>query len=58
MTNTKYTYFLSTLQRSYFITGEQINPHELKELCDLYIKNKIYGCGKPFEIDNELKAVI
>lgn len=44
---------------TFITTGEQINPHEPKELCDLYIKNKeIYGCGKPFEIDNELKAVI
>ena len=30
-------------------TGEQINPHESKELCDFFIGNdKIYGCGKPF----------
>jgi hypothetical protein len=32
-------------------TGQQINPHSSKELCDQYIKdNKIYGCGKPFKV--------
>jgi hypothetical protein len=32
-------------------TGEQINPHENKNLCDYYFHNKlIYGCGKPFKI--------
>ena len=43
-------------------TGEQMNPHENKEKCDLLIKNNlIYGCGKPFELinkDNEYNAII
>ena len=31
--------------------GQQINPHESKQLCDdLFKKNLIYGCGKPFKI--------
>jgi hypothetical protein len=31
--------------------GQQINPHETKELCDyLFYKKLIYGCGKPFQI--------
>ena len=32
-------------------TGEQIDPHSPKNICDQYIKNnEIYGCGKPFRI--------
>ena len=32
-------------------SGQQINPHTTKQLCDYYIReNKIYGCGKPFEV--------
>ena len=32
-------------------TGEQIDPHLPKELCDKYVaENRIYGCGKPFRI--------
>ena len=32
-------------------TGEQIDPHSPKDICDQYIKNnEIYGCGKPFRI--------
>lgn len=32
-------------------TGQQIDPHTSKELCDQYIKNDlIYGCGKPFKL--------
>lgn len=31
--------------------GQQINPHESRNLCDYYFINKlIYGCGKPFRI--------
>jgi hypothetical protein len=31
--------------------GQQINPHESKEMCDyFYHKKLIYGCGKPFQI--------
>ena len=33
--------------------GTQIDPHSSKELCDYYVANdKIYGCGKPFKIEN------
>lgn len=42
-------------------SGKQINPHASKELCDYYINNnKIYGCGKPYQIiieKNKYKAV-
>jgi hypothetical protein len=31
--------------------GEQIHPHSSEELCNFYIQNnKIFGCGKPFQI--------
>lgn len=40
-------------------TGKQIDPHASKEICDnLFKKNVIYGCGKPFKIfkdENEFK---
>jgi hypothetical protein len=44
-------------------SGKQIEPHSSKELCDFYVlKNKIFGCGKPFQIvkndKGELVAVI
>ena len=30
---------------------QQLDPHMLKEKCDLLINNnEIYGCGKPFHI--------
>ena len=30
---------------------QQIDQHSSEELCDFYINtNKIYGCGKPFQI--------
>lgn len=36
-------------------TLEQINPHETKEKIEEYIQNnKIYGCGKPFCIKDNL----
>jgi len=32
-------------------TGEQIDPHSSKEVCEDMIKmDLIYGCGKPFQI--------
>jgi len=32
--------------------GQQIHPHSTEELCKFYIQhNKIYGCGKPFQIN-------
>ena len=31
--------------------GKQIDPHASKDMCDYYVReNKIYGCGKPFQI--------
>ena len=44
-------------------SSRQIEPHSSKELCDFYVAtNKIYGCGKPFQIvrnaNNELVAVV
>jgi hypothetical protein len=31
--------------------GQQIGPHEPKQLCDSYVEEKlIYGCGKPFRL--------
>lgn len=32
-------------------TGIQIDPHSSLELCTHYVdNNKIYGCGKPFQL--------
>jgi hypothetical protein len=32
----------------------QIDPHADKKTCDSYInKNKIYGCGKPYQVIKE-----
>jgi hypothetical protein len=32
-------------------TGEQIDPHSSKHICEALVKNNlIYGCGKPFQI--------
>ena len=40
-------------------TGMNINPHENKNECDrLYNNDEIYGCGKPFKLDNDDKPVI
>jgi hypothetical protein len=37
---------------------EQVNPHESKEILDTYInENKIYGCGKPFCIKDNIVSV-
>lgn len=31
---------------------QQINPHEAKGVCDTIKKeDKIFGCGKPFQVD-------
>ena len=41
-------------------TGQQIDPHTPKNLCEQYIKdNLIYGCGKPFKVilNNKLLSV-
>lgn len=33
-------------------TGQQIDAHTPKQLCDQYIQaNQIYGCGKPFKLN-------
>jgi hypothetical protein len=39
------------------VSGQQMNPHETKEVCDFFVANNmIYGCGKPFKIiENENK---
>lgn len=35
-------------------TGQQIDPHASKDVCDYLIKNeKIYGCGKPFKLSSK-----
>lgn len=43
-------------------SGNQIDPHSSKDLCEYYIKkNIIYGCGKPFRIilsNNQLQTEI
>jgi hypothetical protein len=32
-------------------SGIQISPHASKDECDKYVaEDKIYGCGKPFQI--------
>lgn len=39
--------------------NKQINPHMKKEQCDkLYESGKIWGCGKPFRVTNEMKVEI
>jgi hypothetical protein len=40
-------------------TNEQINPHSTEIECINYIFNDlIYGCGKPFKLNNELQPEI
>jgi hypothetical protein len=40
-------------------TGLQIDPHSNKEICDNLIKtNAIYGCGKPFMINENLEIIL
>jgi hypothetical protein len=37
-------------------SGIQIGPHSSKEECeDLVMKDLIYGCGKPFKLENNNK---
>jgi len=31
-------------------TGDQVPPHSTKEECEAYLRQGIYGCGKPFQI--------
>jgi hypothetical protein len=36
---------------------EQIPPHASKQVCDeLYVKNLIYGCGKPLRYNHTTKS--
>ena len=40
-------------------TGLQIEPHSNQEVCENLVKdNAIYGCGKPFMINEKLEAII
>jgi hypothetical protein len=40
-------------------TLQQINPHSTKIECDNYVNLKlIFGCGKPFMIDNDNNVII
>lgn len=40
-------------------TGLQIDPHSNQEVCENLIKtNAIYGCGKPFMINENLEVII
>lgn len=40
-------------------TGKQINPHLPKNKCDeLFEKNLIWGCGKPFKIIRNTNTVV
>lgn len=41
------------------INGEGIPPHSPKEFCDtVFQKGEIWGCGKPFQILNNLEIKI
>lgn len=38
----------------YIASGEQMDPHASKEVCDALVADKkIYGCGKPFRVAND-----
>ena len=40
------------------ISKECINPHSSKEECDKYVReNQIYGCGKPFYLNEDNTTV-
>lgn len=40
-------------------TGKQIPPHASKADCDKWQEqNAIWGCGKPFQIDDTGKAIV
>lgn len=39
-------------------TYQQIDPHASKEVCENFVAtNKIYGCGKPFRLENEIAII-
>ena len=40
-------------------TKKQINPHLEKKKCDrLFAEGLIFGCGKPFRLNDDMNAVI
>ena len=40
-------------------TGKQIPPHASKADCDKWFEQgEIWGCGKPFQIDENSKAIV
>ncbi len=40
-------------------SGQQIPPHSSKEDCDRWAQqDMIYGCGKPFRIEDPYRAVV
>ena len=44
---------------TFIANGNQMNPHETKEVCDYFVANNmIYGCGKPFKIETSKDAVL
>ena len=39
--------------------GDNVNPHTTKEECDRLVQNgEIYGCGKPFQLDDNNQPFI
>ena len=41
------------------VSGKQMDPHLGKKRCDrLFAEGLIFGCGKPFMLDDDMKAVI
>lgn len=39
---------------AYRVDGNQINPHESKENCEMLVReDKVVGCCKPFRIEKE-----
>ena len=40
-------------------TGQPIPPHASRQECDQFIeRDEIFGCGKPFRIDESNSAVV
>lgn len=39
-------------------TFQQVNPHEKKEVLEqLLLEEKIYGCGKPFQLEGNVLVI-
>lgn len=34
-------------------TGEQIPPHSTKKDCEIFVSDGVYGCAKPFKINEK-----